>query len=830
MWQMRDEEQAREAFGDALGRLCQTVNTLKSYVSSQQQTAEQLEVLISLSPDLLCIADETHLRWLNPAWEQALGWTTTELMDNPIDTFIHPEDLTANRAAIAQLAERPVGRQEVRWRHKDGSYRWLAWSGSQRVDGYTWVVARDIDEHKRADEAYWRSLHASEARFRGLLNSSSDLAAMVSKDMRVLAVNDALAEHIGYRPDQLLGRRLQDLCLESILTPFRLSHLEQVLQSGKPERFEDERNGRLFDTRLYPVFSIDGQVMAVACCSKDVTSAHEAQQALKRQTEWQAQLLESARHLTASLEIDQVLTRIATEARSVLRAYGCAVYLLEPDGQTLTPVVAVEPPYEDAILSTPLKVEGSFTGEAVKARRGLIFNDALNAEVGMQIPGTPLQHDERVIVVPFVVDEQVLGAMCLNRGGVPFTPDDLALGETFGAYAATALKNARVHRALQREVEERKRVEQALRESEERFRTIVETAPGVLHILDPQGRTVYASPNCVQITGFTPEELHNRLWWVHGNDMPKARALFEATLREKRGFRGFEYRAVRKDGELWHASSSGEPLLDQDGNVSSIIIQTADITERVRLEERLREAQKAEAVSRLAGGVAHEFNNLLTVIVGYGEFALNALEPKHPLREDMEAICRAGRRAAELTQQLLAFSRRQAFRAQVVHLNVLLQSMGGTLRHILGDQVKVVCRLCDGRGSVRADAAQIEQVITHLATNARDAMPDGGTFTLETRNVLVDTEQVDVSPGEYVLLIMSDTGCGMSPDVKQHLFEPFFTTKGVGQGTGLGLATIYGIITQLGGSVQVESEMGRGTIVRIYFPRVEVSAEDEPEL
>jgi signal transduction histidine kinase len=267
--------------------------------------------------------------------------------------------------------------------------------------------------------------------------------------------------------------------------------------------------------------------------------------------------------------------------------------------------------------------------------------------------------------------------------------------------------------------------------------------------------------------------------------------------------------------------------------VEDIGLKIGQFGERARTEEvlreteaQLRQAQKMEAVGRLAGGVAHDFNNLLTVIRGYSELLLGRLGPTDAMRKDMEEIKKAADRASGLTRQLLAFSRRQFIAAKVVDLNALVANMDGMLRRLIGEDIVELCAELDSStGAIKADPGQVEQVIMNLVVNARDAMPTGGRLTIETRNVTigkaVHLDAVGVAPGSYVLLVVRDNGHGMDAETQSHLFEPFFTTKEKGKGTGLGLTTVYGIVKQSGGSITVESAPGRGTTFRVYFPRVE---------
>jgi PAS domain S-box-containing protein len=314
-------------------------------------------------------------------------------------------------------------------------------------------------EHRRTEEA----LRESEETARALLNAPSDSVLLLEPDGTIIALNQTTAMQLGRDVHELLGTNIFELFPPKVARQ-RQAQNERVIRTGLPVHYEDERAGMWFDTSVYPILA-QGQVVRLAVFASDITERKHVNMALNRKTYQQERLLETARYLTASLDLKEVLTRIGIRANELLDAYGCTIYQLEVDARTLTPVVAVEPAYEQEILSAPLDLDTSFTGQAIKARRSMVFNDALHDPAGYQIPGTPFEEDERIIVTPFIVDGQILGAMCLNRIGRVFTEEDLALAETFASYAETALKNAQIHQALQQEVEERNRAEDALRQS-----------------------------------------------------------------------------------------------------------------------------------------------------------------------------------------------------------------------------------------------------------------------------------------------------------------------------------------------------------------------------
>jgi signal transduction histidine kinase/CheY-like chemotaxis protein len=286
----------------------------------------------------------------------------------------------------------------------------------------------------------------------------------------------------------------------------------------------------------------------------------------------------------------------------------------------------------------------------------------------------------------------------------------------------------------------------------------------------------------------------------------------------------------KKDDTSFPVEYTSTPIRDERGDLLGAVVVFEDIAERKQLEAQLRRAQRMEAVGRSAGGVAHDFNNLLMVIKGYSDLMLDRLSPGEPFRKNADEIKKAADRAASLTRQLLAFSRMQVLQPKVLDLNAVVAEMGKMLPRLIREDIELTIVTKASLGRVRADQSQIEQVILNLVVNARDAMPQGGKLTIETANVDLDVgyarRHAGVSPGSYVMLAVSDTGVGMDAETQAHIFEPFFTTKGLGKGTGLGLATVYGVVKQSGGWIWVYSELGRGATLKIYLPRVEEVAEE----
>jgi two-component system, cell cycle sensor histidine kinase and response regulator CckA len=412
------------------------------------------------------------------------------------------------------------------------------------------------------------------------------------------------------------------------------------------------------------------------------------------------------------------------------------------------------------------------------------------------------------LCVPLMSRDRPWGAITLvtHGDGRRFGPGDLDLAAELARRAASTVETSRLL--------------QSLANSEERYRLLFEANPLPMWVYDADTlRFLAVNEAAVRHYGFTRQEF---LGMTIAEIRPREDVDALLADMHARGGPGSPvpgtWRHRKKDGTVIDVEITAGKVMFE-GRQAALVL-SHDVTDRLRLEERLSQSEKMEAIGRLAGGVAHDFNNLLTVISGYTEILLarNGVDG----REQLSEIAHAAEQAAGLTRALLAFSRRQVLHPKVVDLNDIVAGMEPMVRRIIGDDVSVGVRLAPGLAPVEADQAQIERVILNLAANARDAMPDGGRLTIETANVELDADYVmsrgEGRPGPNVLLAVSDSGTGMSEDVQRHLFEPFFTTKGPGAGTGLGLATVFGVVKQSGGSIYVYSEEGRGTTFKIYLP------------
>jgi PAS domain S-box-containing protein len=363
---------------------------------------------------------------------------------------------------------------------------------------------------------------------------------------------------------------------------------------------------------------------------------------------------------------------------------------------------------------------------------------------------------------------------------------------------------------------------QQAREKDKKFRLLFEENPQPMWVLDSRSHGFLAvNRAAANLYGYSEEEFQG-LSLSSMQSEEESRRFFSEMSTEAHPTPG-AWRHRTKSGRMLDVEIALHPI--QYGGHKARLAVVMDVTGRRQLEDQLRQAQKMEAVGMLAGGVAHDFNNLLTIITGYSQLVLNNLRADDANRSSVEQIMKAGERAAALTQQLLAFSRRQVLQPKVLEINRLVGSLAAMLRRLIGEDVELRLVLRPDAGRVHADPGQVEQVLMNLVVNARDAMPEGGVLTVETANVELDGSYgsllLEAKSGPYIMLAVNDNGAGMDEATRARLFEPFFTTKGAGKGTGLGLSTVFGIVKQCRGSLQVSSEVGRGTSVKVFLPRID---------
>jgi PAS domain S-box-containing protein len=428
--------------------------------------------------------------------------------------------------------------------------------------------------------------------------------------------------------------------------------------------------------------------------------------------------------------------------------------------------------------------------------------------------GLPENHVRvvRELVVPVMRGDRVEAILGVGNKPVDYTEKD---AETV-AYLADVTW----------EIVMRKRTEQSLVNSERKWRSILVNTPQIGVSLNPQARIVFANEHLLHLTGWKEEEILDRDWFelfIPEAIRGEVRKVFIEVMNAKDtlGFSTYENEIVTRTGELRHMVWSNVLTRDAQGQILDVTCLGIDMTEHLRLEAQLHQAQKMESVGRLAGGVAHDFNNMLSVIVGYAELALTKAAPDDPLHAYLEEILKAARRSTEITRQLLAFARKQTIAPQILDLNMTMEGMLKMLQRLIGEDINLAWLPSTGLWQVMMDPSQVDQILANLCVNARDAIAGTGTITIQTANAVFDEaycdDHVGFVPGEFILLTVSDDGCGMEKEIQDKIFEPFFTTKQAGRGTGLGLATVYGIVKQNKGFINVYSEPGMGTTFNPTF-------------
>jgi two-component system, cell cycle sensor histidine kinase and response regulator CckA len=399
---------------------------------------------------------------------------------------------------------------------------------------------------------------------------------------------------------------------------------------------------------------------------------------------------------------------------------------------------------------------------------------------------------------------------------------------------ADITERKKADRALLESRQEYRDLYEESRSNEELYRTLLNASPAAVVVYDLDGRVRYVNDSFTRLFGWTLEEIRGkRVPYVPESEAEVTTSAISAALEDGALQSSFETKRQTKDGRILEVNIRGSRYHDYGGNPQGLLVVLDDTTERKRLEEQLRQAARMQAIGQLAGGVAHDFNNLLTGVMGYSSILLQQMGDDNPHRDKIAQISRAAERATGLTRQLLAFGRKQMLDVRVVDLNAAVTEFEPFLRRLIGEDIEFETVLGASLGRVRADPGQLEQIIMNLAVNARDAMPSGGKMTIETADVRLDEEYArthpEVEPGPYVMLAVSDTGRGMKQETLERIFDPFFTTKEKGIGTGLGLSTVYGIVKQHHGHISVYSEIGRGTVFKVFLARVEDPVEQVPK-
>ena len=755
----------------------------------------------------------------------------------------------------------------------------------------------------QAEEAFGESKETA----RALLNAASDSVFLIDATGKLLALNEITAKRLNKPIDELLGSHIHD-SLPPEVARRRKRHFDEAFRTGKTVYFEDERNGRCFETFAYPILDANGKVTKLAISARDITERKRTEQELRTTSLYARSLIEASPDPLVTISPDGKITDVnkATEfviglSRERLKGSDFSEYFTEPgkarEGyqKVISQGFVMDYPltirhtsgrttdvlYNAAVYRNEAgEVQGVLAAarditdrkRAVEALRQseekyrLITSCAKDGIFTLDMTGKITFVSPRWLSVTGYVEREIIGqhfTKVLPEEYWALTLQNFKralAGEEIPAYEIEAYTCDRRRIPIElnvssllgpegqvigrigifRDITERKRAVETLQESERRYRGLVEAVRDVFFTLSLDGTITSLNPAFEETSGWPRTEWISKPFrhLIHPDDLALATEILQRSLQGEK-LPTYELRMLSKTGEYWIGDIKVTPQM-QNGNVVGILGIVRDITERKRieqekaaLEEQFLQSQKMEAIGRLTGGIAHDFNNLLTIIKGYSQLFRIDIKENDPLMRNVEQITKATDQASGLIRQLLAFSRSQILEMKVLDFNTVLRELEKMLRRVIGEDIELTTHLTDNLGRVKTDRGQIEQVVMNLAVNARDAMPNGGKLTIETSNAELDEaytrSHFAMTPGRYVMLSVSDTGVGMSPEVKERIFEPFFTTKEKGKGTGLGLSTVYGIIKQSEGNIWVYSEPGKGTVFKIYLPRVEEAFEEIEE-
>jgi two-component system, cell cycle sensor histidine kinase and response regulator CckA len=655
-------------------------------------------------------------------------------------------------------------------------------------------------------------LAVEKAYFEQLIENAPEAISIVDQELRILRVNGEFTRLFGFTSAEAAGKRLDEL----IVPPDRYAETAWIVECIKTqsklslETRRQRKDGSLVEVLLSasPV-TLNGKRDGSYASYRDITDQ-------KRAEELNAALYAIAARSQSAEDLQQFFAAIHNIVGQLMNARNFYIALYDPQAQLLSFPYFVD---EEDPTPTPKPLGRGLTEYVLRSGEPLL--------------ATPAVFDELVRQG----EVELIGAPSVDWLGVPLKRGTTSIGalvvQSYNQNTRFQDRDREILKFVSQQLAaaiEHKRYEEALRRSEARSRSLILSAAFGICRCTLAGRFLDVNPALITMLGYgSVEDLLQLNLRREVFVSPQGLEGLAEDYRRTGSLNGVEVQWKRKDGRVIIVRLSGSASVSTDEPEEVLELIAEDITDRRQLEEQLRQAQKMDAVGRLAGGVAHDFNNLLMVINGYTEVLLEQMPKGSAMHHKVESIQQAADRAATLTRQLLAFSRKQLLELKVVDVNTVVGDMERLLRPLIGENIELITRLSPETGRTRADAGQLEQVIMNLVVNAKDAMPEGGKLTLQSSDVTVRqnfSEHRFIQPGRYAVISIADTGHGMDKETQSRIFEPFFTTKEKGKGTGLGLSTVYGIVKQSSGYVFAQSEVGAGTTFYVYLPRVEESAEE----
>src|ERR1017187_7543140 len=775
------------------------------------QERQLLRMLIDLLPEIFYIKD-LNGRFLvaNETLAKHFGKETPSQILGLSDADFYPTEL----AAKFRAEEVKVFDGEPLIDHEDKSVSPSGREGAflttkvpfrdsrGRIQGLV-GIGRDITERKQAEEAREHSVSLLQA----ALESTADGILVVDNQGKIVIFNEPFTQ-LWRVPESILASRDDQQALAFVLDQLKeperfLAKVQELYAHPEADSFDvlEFKDGRLYERFSRPQ-RIEGRPVGRVWSFRDVTERKSAEKAL-HQGEMRLERINRCL-LELGPNFESNINRLTALCGELLGAT-CALYnrlqgdLLCSLGQWHTPPGFKS---EDAPA-------GHICYDVIRNNRedAVVITNLPRTAYAESDPNVRAHGLQTYMGCAVKCEGKAVGSLCVvyDKDYRPTDDDRRILG-----IIASAIGNEDTRKQAGAELN--------------RLMTAIEQTPESVVITDTEGRILYVNPVFEQVTGYSRAEVigqNPRLLKSNRQESAFYRELW-AKINAGEVWRG-RFINKKKDGTLFTEDAVIAPVRDEKGAVTNYIAIKRDISHELELEVQYRQTQKIDSIGRLAGGCCQDFNNILAVICGHTDLALAQLSPDAPLRSNLECIQESAERAANLTRQLLAFARRQVIEPRRINLNELIVNLNKMLQRLIGEDIQLVTQTAPDLGPVRADPGQIEQVLLNLVVNARDAMPEGGTLTIHTDNVTLDEDYARrhlVTPGDYVMVSVSDTGVGMTDEVKQHIFEPFFTTKEQGKGTGLGLATCFGIIQQSNGHIHSESQVDKGTQFKIYLPRV----------
>ncbi len=791
-------------------RISSMLKEKKKIDNSLRKSEEKLKSIFETTNDIIWEIDiEAKYTYISPNCRLILGYKPQEMIGKCAFDFMSDDEARRNAQLYDQSKREKKAFIQVENIHidKNGNNIVLESSGVPFFDdkgnllGYR-GIDRDITIRKRTIEEKVKS----ERNLRALLNATIEVAFLIDSDYRIITANDAFAALAKKNVTELIGQYALDL-LPDKMVKIRKAKMDEVLSTGKPVRWEDYGVKGWSENSLYPICDSHGKVTSIAVFSVNISKRKQAE--LVREV-----MLNIANAVFITKNMKELYKTIHNEINKLIAANNFFVGLYNEENQTINMAYIVDEKDDFEGISIPL--EKSLSAQVILHKKAMLLTRKDMIELdkqgitgsgygtpSMSWLGVPLLDNSHKIIGLIVIQDYSTDNA--------YHQSDLDLMEFVSKQISMSI--------MKKQDEEKIHI---LSQS-------VEQSPTIIMITDTDGYIEYVNPRFTEITGFsyketigkkpnilksgeTPDSVYKELW---------------GRITNGRDWKG-EFHNKKKDGDFYWEYTHISPIKNEEGAITHYLALKEDISEQKILQQQLIQSQRMEAVGTLAGGIAHDFNNILTVIKGFSEIALLKTSDTAPIHKDLLSILSAGNKAEKLTKQILAFSRKQIYQPRIIAINTVITELQKMIRRLIGDDITVELNLNDNLPMIKADPSQIEQILMNLIINARDAINHIDNFKGE-KKIVIRSDKIVLSEkeldgqkisdnGEYILFSISDNGIGIAEDIKTYIFDPFFTTKETGKGTGLGLATVYGIVKQNNGLIRFNSKLGTGSEFIIYWP------------